>query len=404
MRIQHFFTNFNEFCYILKLVDNKVLRATAVLVGTTIGAGIYALPYAVAKVGFVTGIFYIIIIGLLVLLLNLAYGEVILATPGNHQLTGYGKIYFGKRGKLLATGALFIGIYGAMFAYLIKVGEFISLVSNRPHQLLFSLIFYLFASTIIFFGLKTVSKAEVVLESFVLLFIFFLALVSLPHLQIFNFPAFARATAGGQFSIFNNANLFFPYGVILFAFTGFSAIPEMKEILQSQPEKLKKSIFIGTFIPILIYLLFTAVIVGICGAKTTEDAIGSLFIFMPNWIARLGAFLGMLTMSSSFLALGFVLTEVWHRDFRFPKKEAFLLALLPSLILFLSGLGNFIQVLEYTGAITGGLSGILIILCFLKARKESQNKPAYQLKIPNIVLLILGIIFLLGIFSPFLGR
>ncbi len=390
---------------ILKLVNDKTLRAIAVLVGTTIGAGIYALPYAVSKVGFAAGILYIIIIGLLVLLLNLIYGEVILATPGNHQLTGYGKIYFGKRGKLLATGALFIGLYGAMFAYLIKVGEFISLVSNQPHQLLFSLIFYFFAATIIFFGLKTVSKAEVILESLVLLFIFFLALVGLPHLQIFNFQLSPLRSAEGGLRWGQTLNtLFFPYGVILFAFTGFSAIPEMKEILQSQPEKLKKSIFIGTFIPILIYLLFTAVIVGICGAKTTEDAIGSLFIFMPNWIARLGAFLGMLTMSSSFLALGFVLTEVWHRDFRFPKKEAFLLALLPSLILFLSGLGNFIQVLEYTGAITGGLSGILIILCFLKARKESQNKPAYQLKLPKIALLILGIIFLLGIFSPLLSR
>jgi len=371
-------------------MDRLTSRAIAVLVGTTIGAGIYALPYAVVKVGFIPGLIYLISIGLLVLLINLIYGEVILRTPGDHQLTGYGQIYFGKLGKFLASSAMFIGIYGAMFAYLMKVGDFIFLASNQPHQLLFSLIFYFLAATIIFFGLKTLSKAEVVLEVLVLSFIFFLALVSLPHLQSVNY----RFTINTLSSI---DNILSPYGVILFAFLGFSAIPEMREILKNQPDKLRKSIAIGTVIPIVIYLLFSAVIIGICGGKTAEDAIASLTLFMPNWIARLGAFLGILTMSSSFLALGFVLTEVWHRDFRFAKNEAILLALIPPLILFLSGLSNFIKILEYTGALTGGLSGLLVILCFTRITKASLN-------LPKIVLYVLGVIFLLGMLSPFVTK
>ena len=81
----------------------SVYRAIAVLVGTTIGAGIFGIPFVVSKIGFVPGIFYLLILGVLVLILNLAYGEIILRTPGDHQLTGYGEIYFGEIGKKIAS-------------------------------------------------------------------------------------------------------------------------------------------------------------------------------------------------------------------------------------------------------------------------------------------------------------
>ena len=81
-------------------MKNKVFRAISALVGTVIGAGIFGIPYVVAKIGFLPGIFYLLTLGTLVLFLNLLYGEVILRTPGDHQLTGYAEIYLGKFGKI----------------------------------------------------------------------------------------------------------------------------------------------------------------------------------------------------------------------------------------------------------------------------------------------------------------
>ncbi|MBW2979502.1 amino acid permease, partial [Candidatus Woesearchaeota archaeon] len=44
-------------------------EATATLIGTIIGAGIFAIPYVSAKAGFLTALIDIVLIGLLVMLM-----------------------------------------------------------------------------------------------------------------------------------------------------------------------------------------------------------------------------------------------------------------------------------------------------------------------------------------------
>ena len=374
----------------------SMLKASAILVGTTIGAGIFAIPYAVAQIGLIPGIFYLLGLGAVVLLLNLIYGEVILRTAGDHQLTGYSQIYLGKGGQRLASLALFIGLYGALLAYLIKIGEFLALIFNFPFPLELSLVFFFFAVTVIFLGLKIVSQLELVLVSILLIFILFIACLGFPHIALSNF----------QFSVLNFKFLFLPYGVILFALTGSAAVPEMEEVLRSdnrdKAKKLKKALILGSLIPLLAYLLFAIIIVGISGRQTSDDAISGLALFLPKWIVNLGAGLGILTMATSFLSLGYVLSEVWFRDFKLPRPAALILACSPPLVFFLTGARNFISVLEISGALTGSLSGILIILLHRKAQKIGRKQPAYHLKLPIAIYWLLIIIFCLGIFSPLL--
>jgi len=368
----------------------NIYRAIAVLIGTTIGAGIFGIPYVVSKIGFFPGIFYILILGGLVLILNLIYGEIILRTRGDHQLTGYSEIYLGKIGKKIASIALFIGLYGALLAYLIKIGEFASLIFGIGNPVLFSLIFFIFALIAIFFGLRTVSFLEGLIVVFILGLIFLIAVLGFNKIDLVNFTGL------------DLSYLFLPFGVILFALTGFSVIPEMEEILRDNHKNLKKSIIIGSLIPVIVYVLFVIVIIGIGGQFTSDDAISGLVLFLPAWIVYLGAVFGILCMASSFLALSYVLKEVWHRDFKLPKTISVFLACFPSLVLFLLGAKSFIQVLSITGAISGSLAGILIIAIFTKAKKIGKRTPAYFLNLPKILILFLFLVFLIGIFSPFL--
>jgi tyrosine-specific transport protein len=373
-------------------MTSKTASAVAILVGTTIGAGIFALPYAVNLLGFARGLVFLIVLGLLILLLHLIYGEVILRTPGDHQLTGYSQIYLGKYGRIFATVSLFIGFYGALLAYLVKIGQFAALITGLNLPSLFSLFFWAAISLTIYAGLRLLAKTELILVGLMLFFIVILSLVGLTNIRPANYFSSVPLPI---------SHFFFAYGVILFSLIGFSAIPEMEEILRSEPAKLKKAIILGTFIPLAIYLLFVLLIIGISGSKTSQDAISGLIYFLPAWITKLGAGLGILTMSTSFLALGYALREVWYRDFELKKKIAFWLAVTPPLLLFLSGANNFILILEYTGALTGGLTGLLIINCFWKAKSAGGRIPAYSLSIPKSVLLIIGLIFLLGIMFLF---
>jgi len=369
---------------------DTTFKAIATLVGTTIGAGMFGIPFVVSKIGFFPGLVYLVVLSILNLVLNLVYGEITLRTPGDRQLTGYGEIYLGKAGKTLATITLIFALYGALLAYLIKIGDFLGLIFGIENHLISTLLFFVFAAFSIYFGLRSVSFFEVLITIFLLGLVFLVFILGFPKIDFNNF-------AGTDISF-----LLLPYGVIFFALHGFSVIPEMEEILRKEPQKLKKAIIIGSLIPLFVYILFTIAIVGICGSSTTDDAILGLTLFLPSFIVNIGAILGVLAMGSSFLTVGYVLREVWFRDFKVPEFLSFLLACFPSLILFLAGAKSFIPVLGITGAVSGGLNGILILNIFRKVKRIGIKEPAYSLNLPRILLVILFLIFLLGALSPFI--
>ncbi len=365
------------------------------LVGTTVGAGMFGIPYVFSRFGFFPSLVYLLVLAGVMLFLNLLYGEVILRTPGDHQIFGYVRFYLEEKTKVLSfinIFSFFISIYGALLAYGIKIGEFLQMILGFGSPVLFSLLFFFFALVALYFGLHSLSFLEFLIVVLVVLSVLTFFLLSVGKLDVSNLTGFRPLY------------LLLPYGVILFALNGTSVIPEMEEVLRKNPEKLGKSILVGILIPLVLYILFALVVVGNCGAYTSEDGISCLFPFLPHWAVKLGAFVGILTMASSFLTLSYVLKESWFRDFKFSETAAFLLAGFPPLILYISGVRSFIRVLDFSGAVSVGLSGILILLMHREAKVKGKREPAYSLKVPRPLLFFLSGLFILGAFSPFLTR
>ena len=107
-------------------MNKKFWATTFTLTGTIIGAGILGLPYVFAKSGFLAGLFWLIVLGAVMIFVNLALGEITLRTKGAHQLSGYAEKYLGKWGKRAMFFAMIFGIYSALLAYLIGEGESLS--------------------------------------------------------------------------------------------------------------------------------------------------------------------------------------------------------------------------------------------------------------------------------------
>lgn len=374
-------------------MTKQELRATAFLVGTTIGAGIFALPWAINQVGLAYGALYLIFIASMVMMLNLIYGSIVANTGESRQLPGYAEIYLGKPGKIAAAGAIIFTLYGALLAYLVKIGQFLSIVFGLSNPYAFSLTFYFISMIIILRGLKFISRLELFLTGFVILFIYFIYFYSFQKLD----PANLYSPAGLSVKSF-----FAPYGIILFSMVGALAIPEMKDILQGRVGKLKKCITLGTILPASVYLLFVFAIISICGKYTSNDSIAGLTKFLPTWIVKWGAGLGVLTITTSYLSIGHALSKTWREDFHLPFSIALLLALVPPLQFFLLGINDFGKILEITGAVAGGLEGIIILIIYVKSRQKTSQNPAYRLKIPLALLWILAIIFALGMLTPFI--
>jgi len=372
--------------------NHRSWMAIATMVGTIVGAGILGIPYVIAKAGFLYGLLLIIGIGIAFIYLNLFAGEVVLRTKEQHQLTGYAEKYLGKRGKKILTISLLISIYGALTAYLIGEGATMHAIFSVGSPLIYTIIFFLIATFIIYRGMKATGKAELVLIVLLLVTVILIGVFSYSEIKTTNF------------SSFDYHYLFLPYGVILFALMGLPAIPEVQEVLNSEKKKMKKVILIGSIIPIILYLLFTVVIIGIVGEDHFDllepnDRIATIALKMYS-LPLLGTFanmLAVLAMFTSFLSLGTALTEIYRYDYGFSKNISFFLTFSIPLLIFFFQLTSFIAILGVTGAVAGGIDAILIILMYWKAKTIGDRKPEYQLAQHKIFGIVLILMFAVGI-------
>jgi len=268
-------------------------KAMAILIGTTVGAGIFGIPYVVAKAGFLIGLIHLLVLGAIVLLINLFTGEIALRTKKRHMLAGYAEKYLGKTGKTVMALTAIFGIFGALIAYLIGEGEVLSAIfGNNP--MIFSIGFFVIASAIIWFDLRAVAGSELLLSGIMLAIIIIISALALPNVDLDNLKTFDI----GKF--------FLPYGVVLFAFVGASAVPEMKGVLKQEKKMLRNAIVFGTIIPFVIYLIFTFVVVGITGIGTTEVATVGLGEALGKYMVFLGNIFAVFAMATSFIVLGLV--------------------------------------------------------------------------------------------------
>jgi len=371
-----------------------LLEAIATITGTAVGAGFLGIPYVVAKSGFLIGVLHLIFLALMVLLTNLCLAEVMLRTKGIHQIPGYIKIYLGKKAKALMVFAIIFGIYSALVAYFIGEGQVLSyvLTGSTKYSLAFSFIFFLVFSTIVFFGIKALEKSETIAMFIVIGVTLILTFAFLPKGDFENLAYVSK----------NPIEWFLPYGVILFSFLSFSALPEVRQEVLGNEKVLKKAVIIAAIIPLILYLLFTTSILAFSGKQTPEISTIAL--------GKIPSLLAIFTMFTASIALGNAIRDMYHFDLKLKKVYAFLISTFFPFLLFLLlvkfNLSSFIKVLEVGGAVSGGLTGILIILTLLKARKTKlrmfTRKPEFTLKIPKFIYFLLMIIYLLGIVYVFI--
>ncbi len=363
---------------------NKQWYATATIMGTIVGAGILGIPYVIAKSGFFVGLVHIILIALFMMILSLYLGEVLLRTHGKHQLTGYAEKYLGKWGKRLMAFSMIFGLYGALIAYLIGEGEALSSIfGGQP--LFYTVIFFIVASAFVYIGVKSVSKSELILSFIKIAILVSLCALIIPSVKIENLMPISS----------NVFNLLYPFGVILFAFSGIPAIVEAREVLAKNESLFKKSIIYAYTIPIPIYIIFALVVVGTTGAGTTELATAGLSLISKKILIFANLF-AVLTLATPFLTLGLALQEMYEYDYKLKRQLAFVLSCVLPFVLFLAGIRSFVGVMGIAGALGPGLAAILIVLMFWKAKKKSERIPEYTIKKNFVLGLLLMLVFLLG--------
>ena len=363
------------------------IRSLQPLIGSVIGVGIFGIPFVFAQAGFTVGLVHLAVLAMANGVLLLMYADIIRNTDGHPRLTGIVDRYLGKGWAWLATITMFGANWGAMVAYIIIGGEFLFALFSPiigGSLTLYQLLFFTISALLVIGGIGLISRLEIVFVLTLLLMLGLITLGSVPHVDASNLTYVVAD------------NWFLPFGVVLFAFGGLAAVPEMAHVLgRYKANLLRPAIITGMILVGIVYIAFAAVVTGVTGIETTEEGIVGLGSVVGEWALLLGSVIGLFSVFTSFLILALSNMDTIIYDFKRRHLTGWFISIIVPLMIFLLGARSFIAVVGLTGGILGSVIGLLVLYTYIKAKRDVCT-PKRCLDIPHWILFLTGAVFVFG--------
>lgn len=395
-------------------MKNKILGSALMIAGTTIGAGMLAMPLTSAGMGFSMTLVLLAGLWLLLTYTGLLFMEVYqTAKAKDVGVATLAEQYFGLTGRFLATISLLVLLYALLAAYITGGGSLLSglLPTNigDEHQTLqiAILLFTLILGAFVVIGIKGVDGLTRVL--FIGKIIGFIAvlLMMLPKAKLENLGAVPLD------------NLLVISAIpIFFTSFGFHVIMgSINNYLDADIRKIRLSIIIGTLIPLTAYLLWQLATHGVLSqnqfvsllkqdptlnglVNATSQITGSNFL---GEVVRLFSSLALIT---SFLGVAMGIFEGVGdllKRINLPANRLVLapLTFIPPLAFALFYPNGFIAALGYAGILFAFYGLLLPVALAWKARQLHPNLP-YRVAGGNLALVIAFVMGIVIIIIPFL--
>lgn len=361
--------------------------AIAVMIGYVIGVGMFGLPFVISKAGVAVFIVFIVFFGMIQYLLHMIYANLILATNGKHRLAGFAEKYLGKKFKYITFIAKTIGNLGALLAYLIITGIFLHELLDPflgGSEFIYSTFLFVIGAVVVYFGLGAIAEFEFFMTSFLLLVVIMIAVKGWPEIDTVNYISL-------DWKYF-----LLPYGAMLMALDGNGSLPLVARLVNRDKKAMKSVVAIGTFIPIIVILLFTFVVVGISGSHTTPDALVGLRLTLDSGVVMFALIFGVLTMATSYILVAESVKETLWWDYKLNPLLSWAIAVFVPYIAFVLGVTNLTRVISFVGGITGGLSAIILLLIFKKLKQKKKDLVLLKYHISDIIIYFLMFLFICG--------
>jgi amino acid permease len=341
------------------------MRTAAIVAAATVGDGVFALPFVFMQSGWLVGLFYLVVLGIFVSAAHVVYLKTLEKIGEKERLLGLAKKYFGSGGFWVGFVAIVLGLLLTLVAYLILGAQFVRLAIPSVPPLWALVIFWILTSLPVFLSDRRVVSLElagIVCTSAIIIFIFVSAW---PNITFAGVPAVNAASA---------ANLFLPFGAILFALAGWTSIEPAYESRKrfgaaSDPWR---ALAFGTFFVALLYALFVAGILGSAPA-VAPDTVSGLAAW-PVWKKELLAVFGFLAIATVYMPISREIRNALEKDLRWGKPASRALILLLPVALVLLGLNNFLVVVGLVGGLFISLQYLLIVSVGRRALVLSRVK------------------------------
>jgi tyrosine-specific transport protein len=343
----------------------RFMFATAQLIGTTIGVGVFGVPYALSKIGLFWGALYFVVLGGIQLLQHLFYAEAAIACPDKLRLPGLVERYLGKRAKHVAGVSMTFGYWASILAYLIVGGTFLHVLLSPllgGEVFTYQIIWLCVVALVVRGGLNLVSKIGFATTSGVIIAMVTIIALGLPHMRSAAFlpPAVP--------------DFILPYGVILFSLGALPAILEMEDVLKGKHGYYRTAIITGTLTAAALTAAFGFVIWGVTGPSTTPDGVAGLRLALGNGVTTLTAVFGLLATMTACFSVSINLQNTIRYDYKVRKTVAWLMTFGVPFGIFLWGAKNFVAVISFSGAVFGGITAVLVALLYVAVTKRGLVK------------------------------
>ena len=375
--------------------QGSVLGGALLVAGTTIGGGMLALPVLTSPGGFIPSLVLYVICWLFMTLTGLLFLELSLQMEEGANIVTMAKRTLGLPGKAIAWVLYLFLFYCLTIAYIVGCGDIVSQVFNGYIPRSFGpLVFVLLFSPFIYGGAKLVSKFNFFLMlSLGALYCGFV-LIGLPFVETSNLLR----------SNWNLSLMALPIAFISFAYQGI--VPTLVTYLHHDRKKISKSIWIGTLIPLVTYIVWQWLILGIIPfsgpnglEETLEKGYNAVYPLKNHlaipYIYTLGQYFAFFALLTSFYGVALGLKDFLADGLKIkktPKGKLLLLAMIciPPLAVAMNYPGIFLSALDLAGGYGSALLlGLLPIIMVAKWRYEHQEAPQI-VKGGNLVLAILA--------------
>ncbi|RTZ17418.1 tyrosine transporter TyrP [Vibrio aquaticus] len=378
--------------------QSKVMGSTLIIAGTTIGAGMLALPLASAGIGFSTSLIIMLALWCLMAYTALLMIEIHQHAEQDATLHTLAMQFLGTKGKWVASFAMMFLFYALCAAYIAgggaqfsdRIADFTGLeVSNAVSTLTFTLI----VASVVTIGTSTVDKVNRVL--------FLVKIVTMAIVLTFLAP---NVTESYLLSIPVERGLVIAAIPVIFTSFGFhGSIPAIVNYLDGHTPSLRRAILVGSAIPLIVYIFWQLVTLGVVNQSTLieNQGLSALISTLATTVhtSNLGQMIGVfadLALLTSFLGVSLGLFEFLGDSLK--KKGKGGSRLLVGLVTFTPPMGfalfypqGFIMALGYAAIALVVLAIFLPILMVKKARQTAQESH-YQVLGGNLGLILCSVV------------
>ena len=371
---------------------SKVLGSTLIIAGTTIGAGMLALPLASAGIGFSTSLTIMTVLWALMAYTALMMVELHQHANSDATLHTLAKQILGTKGKYLASFAMLFLFYSLCSAYIAGGGSQFNQRLQQWFDLKLSaasgtVIFTLLVASIVVIGTATVDKVNRVL--------FTIKLVAMASVLLFLAP---NVTESYLMSMPIQQGLIVAAIPVIFTSFGFhGSIPAIVRYLDGDTPSLRKAIVIGSAIPLVIYILWQLVTLGVVSQAELIDNQGLAALIttlsatvQQNGISHAISLFADLALLTSFLGVSLGLFEFIGDSLCKQRKSR----VITGLVTFVPPMGfalfypqGFIMALGYAAIALAILAIFLPVVMIRKVRSTAQVG-AYQVGGGNLGLVL----------------